>query len=78
MTGLPVVHNKRKAKCAQCKKPLAKGEGIGVPYPMFHGNGQYYYMHPECKALRDEWLKQDSINHEKELREQRTRSNNGR
>lgn len=54
MTGLPVIHNKRKAKCADCKSILQKGEGIGEKYPMFHGNGQHFYLCPPCKKLRVE------------------------
>ncbi len=45
--------NKRKAKCADCKRVLLAGEGIGHEYPMFHGNGQFYYVCPRCEEIRE-------------------------
>lgn len=45
--------NKRKAKCADCKRMLLAGEGIGHEYPMFHGNGRFYYVCPRCEVIRN-------------------------
>jgi len=45
--------NKRKAKCADCRRMLPAGEGIGHEYPMFHGNGQFYYVCPRCNEIRE-------------------------
>ena len=45
--------NKRKAKCPDCKKVLLPGEGIRHSYPMFHGNGEFYYVCPPCEEIRE-------------------------
>lgn len=46
--------NQRKARCADCKRLLQKGEGIGHKYPMFSGGGEYYYLCPGCDRKRKE------------------------
>ena len=45
--------NKRKAKCADCKRVLLAGDGIGHEYPMFHGNGKFYYVCHRCNEIRE-------------------------
>ena len=77
MSELPIVYNKRKAKCADCKIVLLKGEGIGEKYPMFHGTGQFFYLCPPCKLKRVAWYKQRAIEHEKELKELDERLHHG-
>jgi len=53
MTNIPRT-NQRKARCADCKRLLQKGEGIGHKYPMFSGGGEYYYLCPACDRKRKE------------------------
>lgn len=45
--------NKRKAKCADCKRLLQAGEGIAHRYPMFHGKGEFYYLCSGCDRKRE-------------------------
>lgn len=47
-------YNARKARCADCKILLQKGEGLAQEYPMFHGNGQYFYLCAGCDRKRKE------------------------
>ena len=47
-------YNQRKAKCADCKRLLQKGEGLAQRYPMFGGGGEYYYLCAGCAKKRKE------------------------
>ena len=53
MTDMP-RYNQRKARCADCRRLLQKGEGIAQRYLMFSGNGEYYYLCPACDRKRKE------------------------
>jgi hypothetical protein len=53
MTDQP-RYNQRKARCADCKRLLQKGEGLAQKYPMFSGDGQYYYLCAGCARKRKE------------------------
>jgi len=46
--------NLRKARCADCKRLLQKGEGIAERYPFFSGGGEYYYLCVGCAKKRQE------------------------
>ena len=46
--------NQRKARCADCRRLLQKGEGIGQKYVMSIGSGEFYYLCPGCDRKRKE------------------------
>jgi len=66
MRVFPETHNSRRCNCADCKKALEKGEGIQYQYPMFHGNGQFFYLCPEDDQKRVNAHKEEINNLKKE------------
>lgn len=47
-----IIHNKRKAKCADCRRALAPGEGVQHEMGWFGGNGNSYYLCQACDRKR--------------------------
>lgn len=47
-----VIHNKRKAKCGDCRRVLEPGAGIQHQMGWFGGRNPFYYLCETCDKKR--------------------------